>query len=61
MTLTELKVRHIRSVLTSTKWRVRGAGGAAECLGLKPTTLESRMSKLGIARMKPGGPSGVEW
>ena len=61
MTLTELEVSHIRAVLTSTNWRVRGSGGAAERLGLKPTTLESRMSRLGIARMKPGGPLGVEW
>ena len=61
MTLTELEVSHIRAVLTSTNWRVRGSGGAAERLGLKPTTLESRMSRLGIARMKPGGPPEVEW
>jgi len=61
MTLTELEVSHIRTVLTSTNWRVRGSGGAAERLGLKPTTLESRMSRLGIARTKPGGPAGVEW
>jgi transcriptional regulator with GAF, ATPase, and Fis domain len=50
MTLTELEVDHIRSVLVSTGWRVRGAGGAAERLGLKPTTLESRMARLGITR-----------
>ena len=37
-------------VLESTSWRVRGSGGAAERLGLKPTTLESRMARLGIAR-----------
>jgi transcriptional regulator with GAF, ATPase, and Fis domain len=40
----------IRSVLDSTNWRVRGAGGAAERLGLKPTTLESRMARLGLRR-----------
>jgi transcriptional regulator with GAF, ATPase, and Fis domain len=61
MTLTELEEGHIRAVLASTNWRVRGSGGAAERLGLKPTTLESRMSRLGIARMKPDGPAGVEW
>jgi transcriptional regulator with GAF, ATPase, and Fis domain len=33
-----------------TGWRIRGRGGAADQLGLKPTTLESRMSKLGIHR-----------
>jgi formate hydrogenlyase transcriptional activator len=50
MVLTDLEVAHIRAVLDSTNWRVRGAGGAAERLGLKPTTLESRMAKLGIRR-----------
>ena len=60
-TLTELQASHIRAVLASTKGRVRGPGGAAERLGLKPTTLESRMSKLGIARRKSGEPAGVEW
>jgi transcriptional regulator with GAF, ATPase, and Fis domain len=53
MTLTELEVSHIRAVLTSTNWRVRGRGGAAERLGLKPTTLESRMARLGIERVTP--------
>ncbi len=52
MTLTDLEVEHIRSVLESTNWRVRGPGGAAERLGLKPTTLESRMARLGIERKK---------
>jgi transcriptional regulator with GAF, ATPase, and Fis domain/AmiR/NasT family two-component response regulator len=41
---------HILSVLKSTKGRIRGSGGAAEKLQLKPTTLESRMEKLGIKR-----------
>jgi formate hydrogenlyase transcriptional activator len=50
MTLAALEVEHIRGVLESTSWRVRGRGGAAERLGLKPTTLESRMARLGILR-----------
>jgi len=54
MTLSALEVDHIRAVLESTNWRVRGAGGAAERLGLKPTTLESRMARLGISRKKAG-------
>jgi formate hydrogenlyase transcriptional activator len=41
---------HILSVLGRTGWRIRGAGGAAEILGLKPTTLEARIKKLGIRR-----------
>jgi transcriptional regulator with GAF, ATPase, and Fis domain len=42
--------RHILSVLERTGWRVSGRRGAAEILGLKATTLESRMAKLGIKR-----------
>ena len=41
---------HIVAVLERTGWQVSGDRGAAEILGLKPTTLESRMKKLGIAR-----------
>ena len=49
-TLAEVEREHIQRVLESTHWRVRGAGGAAEILGLPPTTLESRMAKLGLRR-----------
>jgi transcriptional regulator with GAF, ATPase, and Fis domain len=52
MTLSMLEGEHIRAVLEQTNWRVRGAGGAAERLGLKPTTLESRMARLGIMRKR---------
>ena len=52
MTLTALEVEHIRGVLERTEWRIRGIGGAAERLGMKPTTLESRMAKLGITRKR---------
>jgi transcriptional regulator with GAF, ATPase, and Fis domain len=41
---------HIVDVLKKTSWRVSGEKGAAKLLGLKPTTLESRMKKLGIVR-----------
>lgn len=41
---------HIIDVLEKTSWRVSGEKGAAKLLGLKPTTLESRMKKLGIIR-----------
>ena len=50
LTLDEVERRHILSVLESTCWRVSGKLGAAEILGLKATTLESRMTKLGINR-----------
>ena len=44
---------HIRSVLESSRWRIRGADGAANRLGLAPTTLETRMAKLGLTRPRP--------
>jgi len=40
----------IEQVLHETSWRIRGPHGAAARLGLKPTTLESRIKKLGLAR-----------
>ena len=49
-TLDEIQKDHILSVLEHTNWRVRGESGAAEILGLKPTTLDSRMKRLGIKR-----------
>lgn len=48
--LDEVQRSHILAVLELTGWRVRGDGGAAELLGLKPTTLEYRMKKLGVER-----------
>jgi PAS domain S-box-containing protein len=49
-TLDEIQRSHILAVLKRTGWRVSGKNGAAAILGLKPTTLESRMAKLGIKR-----------
>jgi PAS domain S-box-containing protein len=48
--LTDVEKDHIRSVLEGSGWRIRGQGGAAERLGLRPTTLETRMAKLGLTR-----------
>jgi len=48
--LIDVEKEHIRGVLESTGWRIRGVGGAADRLGLKPTTLETRMAKLGLKR-----------
>lgn len=50
-TIEDLERRHIRRVLDHTRGRIYGRGGAAEVLGLKPTTLQSRMKKLGVARL----------
>jgi formate hydrogenlyase transcriptional activator len=43
---------HIVHTLELVGWRIRGEGGAAQILGVKPTTLESRMKKLSIVRRK---------
>jgi formate hydrogenlyase transcriptional activator len=50
--LQEVERLHILRVLKETGWRVAGKSGAAKILGLKPTTLEARMKKLGINRPK---------
>ncbi len=52
LTLEEMERQHIIDILDQTNWRVSGDKGAAAILGLKPTTLEARMKKLGISRMK---------
>lgn len=49
-TLEEIERRYILDVLVKVHWRISGEGGAAEILGLVPTTLHSRMKKLGISR-----------
>jgi transcriptional regulator with GAF, ATPase, and Fis domain len=51
--LQDVEREHIRTVLDKTGWRVRGDGGAADVLGLKPSTLEDRMAKLGLRRPRP--------
>jgi transcriptional regulator with GAF, ATPase, and Fis domain len=48
--LEDVERRHIEQALDATHWRIRGKSGAAEVLGLKPTTLEARLRKLGIVR-----------
>jgi len=48
--MADVEKDHVRSVLESTGWRIRGNGGAGELLGLQPTTLETRMLKLGLSR-----------
>lgn len=49
-TLEQFERDHIVRALEHAGWKVSGAKGAADILGLKPTTLEARMKKLGIRR-----------
>lgn len=53
-TLEAMEREHILKTLEITGWRVSGENGAARLLGLKPTTLEARMKKLGIERKRGG-------
>lgn len=41
---------NVLAALQQTSYRIRGRNGAAELLGIKPTTLEARMARLGIYR-----------
>ena len=50
MKLEDMERDHIIQVLESTNWRIDGKGGAAEKIGLKRTTLNSKMKKYGIKR-----------
>ncbi len=50
LTLAECEREHIIAAMARTGWKVRGRDGAAVILGLKPTTLEARMARLGIRR-----------
>jgi transcriptional regulator with GAF, ATPase, and Fis domain len=49
-TLEENERDHIVATLERTSWRIAGEGGAAALLAINPSTLRSRMQKLGIAR-----------
>jgi formate hydrogenlyase transcriptional activator len=52
--LEEISRAHILSVLDQCDWKIKGAGNAAERLGMKASTLRYRMNKLGIRRtVKP--------
>ena len=51
-TLDEMQRRYIRQVLEITGGKIGGIGGAAKILGMKRTTLNTRMKKLGIVRPK---------
>ncbi len=50
--LEELERNNIIAALKSTEWKVAGENGAAQLLGIKPTTLSSRMKALGIERKR---------
>src|SRR6185369_2882715 len=56
-TLEQNEYNLIVRTLKNVHWRVEGAGGAAELLNIHPSTLRSRMRKLGIERPRYGNPN----
>jgi formate hydrogenlyase transcriptional activator len=56
-TLEESERRHILSALEAADWVISGPKGAAAALGLKRSTLQARMEKLGIRRARAAAPS----
>ncbi len=48
--LDEVERRHIETVLNQTNWLIEGERGAAKILDMNPSTLRSRMQKLGVKR-----------
>ena len=50
LTMEEMERSYIIKILEKCSWKVGGEGGAAQLLGLKPTTLHSKIKKLGIRR-----------
>ena len=50
-TLEQVERDYISQILKSTDWKIEGKGGAARILGLNPSTLRTRMQKLGIWRV----------
>ncbi len=54
LTMDDAERRHILDALDASNWVVGGPGGAASMLGMKRSTLQSRMQKLGIERRYVG-------
>jgi formate hydrogenlyase transcriptional activator len=55
-TLAEAEREHILGALRETGWVVAGPKGAAARLGMKRSTLQEKMRKLGISGPSSGGP-----
>jgi transcriptional regulator with GAF, ATPase, and Fis domain len=49
--MVDIERTHILRMLDANEWRIEGPQGAARALGLKPSTLRSRMRRLGVKRL----------
>jgi formate hydrogenlyase transcriptional activator len=56
-TMEEAERRHILETLDTANWVISGPKGAAALLGLKRSTLQARMEKLGIRRARAAAPA----
>jgi PAS domain S-box-containing protein len=52
-TLEMIERKHITKILEQTRWKIEGTRGAAVILGMNPSTLRTRMAKLGIFKRRP--------
>jgi transcriptional regulator with GAF, ATPase, and Fis domain len=51
-TLNDVEREYIIQILEETGWKIAGTNGAANILGINPSTLRSRLNKLGIIKPK---------
>ena len=58
-TLASSEQEHILKALEKTGWRIKGPRGAATMLGVNPSTLYSRMQKLGIPNRRQKNTAGT--
>jgi formate hydrogenlyase transcriptional activator len=50
--MVDVERTHILRMLHASEWRIEGPHGAARALGMKPSTLRSRMRRLGVTRLR---------
>ncbi len=50
LSMDEMEQQHILQALETTNWKIRGEGGTSEILNMHPSTLYSRIKKLGIKK-----------
>jgi len=51
--MVDVERTHILRILHANEWRIEGPSGAARALGMRPSTLRSRMRRLGLKRLRP--------
>jgi transcriptional regulator with GAF, ATPase, and Fis domain len=57
LSISNVEREHIQKILEKTDWRIEGNKGAAVLLNMNPSTLRSRMKKLGVTRPNRNAPT----